>query len=161
MSRMKLICAVLILGAAVGIVLQTLASAVQEPTLTVKELQLSFMLAPGGSRTFTLPNVKSPIRIEVSFPTTNGGVQEPSEVMWALVNRDSGNGNITWIGTNSDGTSLGSNSLQSTDIANITCGSDCTIASLSVANASAGQLVMTQNADTTSITCAYIVRLYY
>jgi hypothetical protein len=161
MSRMKLICAVLILGAAVGIVLQTLASAVQEPRLTVKELQLSFMLAPGGSRTFTLPNVKSPIRIEVSFPTTNGGVQEPSEVMWALVNRDSGNGNITWIGTNSDGTSLGSNSLQSTDIANITCGSDCTIASLSVANASAGQLVMTQNADTTSITCAYIVRLYY
>ncbi len=161
MSRTKLICAVLILGAAVGIVLQTLASAVQEPTLTVKELQLSFMLAPGGSRTFTLPNVKSPIRIEVSFPTTNGGVQEPSEVMWALVNRDSGNGNITWIGTNSDGTSLGSNSLQSTDIANITCGSDCTIASLSVANASAGQLVMTQNADTTSITCAYIVRLYY
>jgi len=161
MSRMKLICAVLILGAAVGIVLQTLASAVQEPTLTVKELQLSFMLAPGGSRTFTLPNVKSPIRIEVSFPTTNGGVQEPSEVMWALVNRDSGNGNITWIGTNSDGTSLGSNSLQSTDIANITCGSDCTITSLSVANASAGQLVMTQNADTTSITCAYIVRLYY
>jgi hypothetical protein len=158
---MKLICAVLILGAAVGIVLQTLASAVQEPRLTVKELQLSFMLAPGGSRTFTLPNVKSPIRIEVSFPTTNGGVQEPSEVMWALVNRDSGNGNITWIGTNSDGTSLGSNSLQSTDIANITCGSDCTIASLSVANASAGQLVMTQNADTTSITCAYIVRLYY
>jgi hypothetical protein len=161
MSRMKSICAVLILGAAVGIVLQTLASAVQEPTLTVQELQLSFMLAPGGSRNFTLPNVKSPIRIEVSLPSTNGAVQEPSEVMWALVNRDSGNGNITWIGTNSDGTSVGSNSLQSTDIANVTCGSDCTIASLSVANASAGQLVMTQNAATTSITRSYIVRLYY
>jgi hypothetical protein len=82
-------------------------------------------------------------------------------VMWALVNKDSGNGNITWIGTNSDGTVVGSNSLQSTDIANITCGSGCTVSSLTVANASAGELAITRSSSTTRIVSSYIVRLYY
>jgi hypothetical protein len=162
MSRMKSIFAMLMLAAAAGVVLQTVLLAVQtQPPLTVQERQYSFTLKPGGSFKFTLPNVKSPIRIEVSFPTTNGGVQEPSEVMWALVNKDSGNGNITWIGTNSDGTTVGSNSLQNTDIANITCGTNCMIASLTVANASAGQLAMNQSSTTTTIPGSYIVRLYY
>jgi len=129
--------------------------------LTVQEQQYDFNLQPGGSYTFTLPNVKSPIRIEISSPSTNGGVQEPSEVMWALVNKDSGNGNITWIGTNSDGTTVGSNSLQSTDIANVTCGTDCTVSSLTVVNASAGEPAVTRSSTTTHIYGSYIVRLYY
>ncbi len=129
--------------------------------LTVQEQQHTFSLQPGGSYTFTLPSVKSPIRIEVSSPSTNGGVQEPSEVMWALVNKDSGNGNITWIGTNSDSTTFGSNSLQSTNIANITCGTGCTVSSLTVVNASAGELAITRSSTTTTISGSYIVRLYY
>lgn len=129
--------------------------------LAVQVKQYAFNLKPGGSFTFALPNIKSPIRIEISTPTTNGGVQTPSEVMWALVNKDSGNGQVTWVGTNSDGTTSGSNSLQNKDIANITCGPGCTIASLVVANATAGTLSVTQNAATTSITGSYIVRLYY
>jgi hypothetical protein len=162
MSRIKSMFAMLMQAAAVGVVLQTAVVAVHaQPPLTVQEQQYSFTLKPGGSFRFTLPNVKSPIRIEVSSPSTNGGVQAPSEVMWALVNKDSGNGNITWIGTNSDGTTVGSNSVQNTDIANITCGTNCTVSSLIVANASVGQLAMTRSSTTTRISGSYIVRLYY
>ena len=79
------------------------------PPITVSVRQYTFFLKPGGSFTFGLPKVASPIRIEISSPSTNGGVQTPSELMWALVNLDSGSSNITWIGTNSDGSTLGSN----------------------------------------------------
>ncbi len=129
--------------------------------IAIQVQEHSFNLNPGGSFTFTLPNVKSPIRIEISSPSTNGGVQEPSEVMWALVNKDSGNGQITWIGTSSDGSTSGSNSLQNTNIANITCGPGCTVSSLVVANAAAGTLSVTRSSVTTIITGSYIVRLYF
>jgi hypothetical protein len=120
-------------------------------------------LKPGGSFTFPLPKVDSPIRIEISAPSTNGGVQTPSELMWALVNRDSGNSQITWIGSNSDGSALGSNSLTGDGVlANIYGGSaPTTISSLVVANASAGTLSVKRSSTTTTISGRYVVRMYY
>ena len=99
----------------------------------------------------------------ISSPSTNGGVQTPSELMWALVNLDSDSGQITWIGTNSDGSALGSNSLTGTGVlANIYGGSaPTTISSLTVANASAGTLSVTRSSTTTSITGKYVVRIYF
>jgi hypothetical protein len=142
---------------------QKTSSASRLPPITVNVRQYTFFLKPGGSFTFPLPKVASPIRIEISSPSTNGGVQTPSELMWALVNLDSVSHNITWIGTNSDGSTLGSNSLTGNGVlANIYGGSaPTTIASLVVANASAGTLSVTQSSATTSITAKYIVRVYF
>jgi len=133
------------------------------PPITLNIREFRFFLKPGGSYTFPLPKVDSPIRIEISSPSTNGGVQTPSELMWALVNRDSGSQQITWIGSNSDGSALGSNSLTGSGIlANIYGGSaPTTIASLIVANAAAGTLSVTQSATTTTISGRYVVRMYF
>jgi hypothetical protein len=142
---------------------QETSAAKPVPPITLNIRQYQFFLKPGGSFTFPLPNVDRPIRIEISSPSTNGGVQTPSELMWALVNLDSDSGQITWIGTNSDGSALGSNSLTGTGVlANIYGGSaPTTISSLTVANASAGTLSVTRSSTTTSITGKYVVRIYF
>jgi hypothetical protein len=133
--------------------------------LLVNITQIKFSLAPGASKTFTLPKVPQSIRIEISAPSSNGGVQEPSELMWALVNWDSGtdgSDQITWIGTNSDGSTLGSNSLKSGTIANIYGGSSpTTISSLKVSDAATGTLAITRSSATTTIDGNYVVRIYY
>jgi hypothetical protein len=128
------------------------------PTLNIT--QVEFTLPPGGSQTFTLPNVPGAIRIEISSPSSNHGTQEPSELMWALVNWDNGpegSEQITWIGTNSDGTTLGSNSVQSTTIASI-FGAPTT---LTVSDAATGTLEVTRSSAGTIINGNYIVRMYY
>jgi hypothetical protein len=133
--------------------------------LLVSITQIKFSLAPGATKTFTLPKVTSPIRIEISAPSSNAGVQTPSELMWALVNWDfgtEGSNQITWIGTNSDGTTAGSNSLQSGTIANIYGGSSpTTISSLQVSDAATGTLKVTRSSATTTIDGNYIVKIYY
>ena len=160
------LCILCLCVSSLGVVAQaqeTSSAAKALPPITVNVRQYTFFLKPGGSFTFPLPKVASPIRIEISSPSTNGGVQTPSELMWALVNLDSDSHQITWIGSNSDGSALGSNSLTGTGVlANIYGGSaPTTIASLIVANASAGTLSVTQSSTTTSITGKYIVREYF
>lgn len=133
--------------------------------LLVNITQMKFSLEKGASRTIQLPKVTSPIRIEISAPSSNGGVQEPSELMWALVNWDfgtEGSDQITWIGTSSNGSTVGSNSLQSTTIANIYGGAAPTvISSLVVSDAATGTLEVTRSSSTTSISGNYVVRIYY
>jgi hypothetical protein len=133
--------------------------------LLVSVTQIKFSLAPGASKTFTLPKVTSPIRIEISAPSSNGGVQTPSELMWALVNWDfgtEGSDQITWIGTSSDGSTAGSNSLQGSTIANIYGGgSSITISSLMISNAATGTLKITRSSTSTIIDGNYIVKIYY
>lgn len=131
-----------------------------QSVIVVQVRQYSFNLEPGGSYNLTLPHVTTPIRIEITNGQANGAVQEPSELMWALVNFINGN-HVTWIGTNSDGTTSGSNSAQNTTIANIVCGPSCIIASLTVTDPYTGTLSLTQNATTTGVSGHYIVRMYY
>jgi hypothetical protein len=131
--------------------------------LLVNVTQIKFSLTPGASKTFILPKVSQPIRIEISAPSSNGGVQEPSELMWALVNWDfgtEGSNQITWIGTNSNGSTLGSNSVQSGTIANIYGGSSSiVISSLKVSDVATGTLEITRSS--TTIDGNYVVRMYY
>src|SRR5215472_5782082 len=123
--------------------------------------ELRFTLKPGGSRDFLLPAVQSPVRIEVSFSLLNGGTQEPSELMYAVVNQDPSSKQVTWIGTNNDGTTSGSSSLKGMLIASIFGGAaPTTNATLEVASATARTLVIKQNAATTIIPGHYIVRFY-
>jgi hypothetical protein len=160
-GRLLILC-LCVLGFAVLAQSQTTSST---SNLLVNITQIKFTLSPGGSKTFTLPKVSQPMRIEISAPSSNNGVQTPSELMWALVNWDAGtdgSDQITWIGTNSDGSTLGSNSLQSGTIANIYGGSSpVIISSLKVSDAATGTLEITRSSTTTTITGNYVVRIYY
>ena len=133
--------------------------------LVVNVIDMRFTLSPAGTQTFNLPNVATPIRIEISSPSSNGSTQNPSELMTALVNWDngsSGSHQITWIGTNSDGSTVGSNSGKSATIASIFAGSSTSAVSLlKVFTASAGQVQITRNAAVTSAAGNYVVRIYY
>jgi hypothetical protein len=68
---------------------------------------------------------------------TNGGVQTPSEVFGALVNANTNDSGMSWIGTNSDGSQSGNSTIHSTDIANPVCGASWVIAWLRVQSISA------------------------
>jgi ABC-type dipeptide/oligopeptide/nickel transport system permease subunit len=124
--------------------------------------ELSFSLKPGESHSFDLPEVQGPVRVEVSFSLLNGGTQLPSEIMYAVVNKDPESGQMTWVGTNNDGTQKGSNSLAGTQIAFIFGGASSTVnAVLEVDDLEAGALKISQSSATTSVTGHYIVKLWY
>jgi hypothetical protein len=124
--------------------------------------EIRFTLKPGESHDFVLPVVQSPVHIEVSFTLANGGTQEPSELMYAVVNQDPSSKQITWIGTNNDGSTSGSSSLKGKTIANIYGGAaPTTNASLVVAAAPTRTLSIMQNASTTIKPGEYVVRIYF
>jgi len=124
--------------------------------------QLTFTIVPGGSQSFALPAKQVPVRIEVTFSLLNAGTQTPSEVMYAVVNQDPASGQMTWVGTNNDGTQSGANSLTSSAIAHIFGGLNPTVnATLAVDNPGVGTLKLTQNAATTILSGHYIVDLWF
>jgi hypothetical protein len=119
--------------------------------------ELAFSINPGESYSFALPDVQAPVRIEVSFSSFNGGTQTPSEIMYAVMNQDQQSGQMTWIGTSSDGNQLGSNSLDDTQIASIGGGN----AVLEVDSLANHTVKISQNANRTTLPGHYIVHLWY
>jgi hypothetical protein len=140
-------------------------AAVRSPSVIVTgpdHQRLTFVLSPGGSFTIQMPAVNDPVRIDIAKPSTNGGVQTPSEVFGAVVNDDRNNSGMSWIGTNSDGSQLGNSTIHTMDIANLVCpGFNCVIAELRVKSLSAHTLVLTTNAHTSIIRELYVVNLWY
>jgi hypothetical protein len=123
--------------------------------------RISFVLSPGGSHVIQLPKANDPIRIDIANVSTNRGVQTPSEVFSALVNVDANDAGMSWIGTNSDGTQMGSSTIQGTNITNLVCGPNCLIASLNVKSVAARRVVLKTNAATSIIREKYIVNIWY
>jgi hypothetical protein len=123
--------------------------------------RLTFVVSPGRSHVFKLPAANDPIRIDISSPSTNGGVQTPSEVFSALINVDANHAGMSWIGTNSDGTQSGNSTIHSKDIANLVCGTSCVIASLNVKSVSGRTVVLRANAATSIIRERYVVNIWY
>jgi hypothetical protein len=123
--------------------------------------RLTFTLKPGASKTFTLPAANDPIRVDIAEPSTNGGVQTPSEVFSALVNVDKNGAGMSWIGTSSDGSQSAGSTISSTDITNLTCGAGCTIASLNAGSVSSHTVVLQTNAATSVIPETYVVNIWY
>jgi hypothetical protein len=123
--------------------------------------RLSFVVSPGGSHVFKLPAANDPIRVDIASPSTNGGVQTPSEVFSALINVDGNHAGMSWIGTNSDGSQSGNSTIHSKDIANLVCGTSCVIATLKVKSVSARTVVLTANAATSIIRERYVVNIWY
>jgi len=123
--------------------------------------RLSVVLAPGHSFVFKLPKTNDPVRIDIASPSTNGGVQTPSEVFSALVNANANNSGMSWVGTSSDGSQAGNSTIHTTDIANLVCGANCVIAWLRVKSISAHTLILTANSQTSIIRELYVVNIWY
>jgi hypothetical protein len=123
--------------------------------------RLSFVLAPGSSFVFKLPATNDPVTIDVASPSTNGGVQTPSEVFSALVNANGNDSGMSWIGTNSDGSQSANSTIHTTDVANLVCGASCVIAWLRVQSVAAHTLILTANPATSIISELYVVNIWY
>ncbi len=123
--------------------------------------RLVFTLAPGGSHSFKLPAANDPVRIDLDKISTNGGLQNPSEVFSALVNVDNNGAGMSWIGANSDGSQAANSTSHSSTITKLVCGSNCVIATLSVSSVGAHTVTLTANAATSIINETYVVNIWY
>lgn len=123
--------------------------------------RLSFVVSPGRSHVFKLPAANDPVRIDIVSPSTNGGVQTPSEVFSALINVGSNHAGMSWIGINSDGSRSSNSTIHSTDITNLVRGSNCVIAWLRVRSVSARTVLLKANAATSIIRERYVVNIWY
>lgn len=132
--------------------------------LSNHHLELTFDLDPGQSYSFPLPKKQSPIRIEVTVSRMNGGTQKPTEIMYAVVNQDPKSNEMTWIGTNSDGSVAATNSLDSTDdVIALICGGACPTYDdrLLVNDLSDSTVKIESNAATVTVKSSYVVHLWF
>jgi hypothetical protein len=124
--------------------------------------RLTITLAPGGSRTFALPEANDPLRIDLDSVSVNGGIQTPGEVFSALVNVDANSAGMSWIGTRSDGSQKsGYTFTGGPAITELTCGSHCVIAWLNSGSAAHRTVTLVQNANTTSVRRTYVINIWY
>jgi hypothetical protein len=126
--------------------------------------ELTFDLEPGQSFSFPLPKKQSPVRIEVTVSRMNGGTQTPSEIMYAVVNQDPVSNQMTWIGTNSDGSAAATNSLDSTDgVIAVVCGGACPTYDdrMLVDDLSKSTVKIESNDATVTVKSSYVVHLWF
>jgi len=116
---------------------------------------LSFTLAPGASKTFALPAKSVPVRLSASLTAKNGATQTPCALIDAVINEDASSNQLTWIGTNGDGSQGANNTLSSSTVANFA------FSNATLSAAAGGTLTITQNAATTSIPFTYHVTMDY
>lgn len=131
------------------------------PVTGIDHQRLTFTLAPGARFTFKLPAANDPVRLDLDKISTNGGLQNPSEVFSALVNVDANDAGMSWIGTNSDGSQHAGNTGSGTAITELVCGPNCVIATLRAASVSAHTVVLQTNAATSIIKETYVVNIWY
>lgn len=126
--------------------------------------ELTFDLEPGQSFSFPLPKKLSPVRIEVTVSRMNEGTQTPTDIMYAVVNQDPESNEMTWIGTNSDGSVVATNSLDSADdVIAVICGGACPTFDdrLLVDDLTTSTVKIESNAETVSVTSSYVVHLWF
>jgi len=126
------------------------------------ETNLHFVLAPGAHVCFALPAVQLPVHVMISESLLNGGTQTPSELIEAILNQDAHSTQMTWLGTNSDGSQLGTNSLATPVIAKLFGGGPTTInAELRVCSLPNREIGIYQSATTTALPGHYFVTMLY
>jgi hypothetical protein len=116
-------------GAAAGAVV---VAALPSGATTTAQTSYSYFLRPGQSRTFNVPGEVT--RIDVAGAFEGQAAQTPvSKVMSAIVGYDGNNHHLSWIGTNSNGSTHAGDESTSRTVARI-CGATCgfTIAKLAI-----------------------------
>jgi hypothetical protein len=126
------------------------------------ETNFALALSPTSTHVcFALPAVQVPIHVMVSESQLNGTTQSPSEVMEAIVNQDAHSLQMTWIGTNSDGSQSGSNSLATQVIAKLWAPAPGILAELRVCNLPLHQIEIRQNPLAPAPPHKYFVTMFY
>jgi hypothetical protein len=119
-----------------------------------------FSLPPGGTKTISLPVIQVPVRLAASVSFENNGTLTPSELVSAVVNQDPKSGQVTWIGTNGDGSQAAGNTLSATQVAAFGF-SDATVTAAAGTGSTAGTLTINQSSSETSIPGTYWIVLTY
>jgi hypothetical protein len=132
-------------------------SATQAATRT----QYVFTLAPGGTKSFPIPAVGAPVTLSGTITLRNGGTQTPTALVGALLNQDPSSGQLTWIGTNGDGSQTVGTTLSSAVVASYAFGNAIISASPAPAAGGRGSLTVKQSATTTIIPGTYTLTLTY
>jgi hypothetical protein len=122
----------------------------------------SFTLNPGGKFIFSLPSTQRPIFIMISLQSTAGGTQTPSEVFYAVLDQNPNSGQLTWIGTNSDGSQSAGTTVSTFTICSAWAGSPPSfVAQLTVNGAmTSNQLEVSQSNVTTTHPIHYTVTMF-
>ncbi len=136
------------------------AAAFALPAQAANHVSYTFTLAPGASKSFPIPAVGTPVTLTGTITAKNGGTQTPSALVAALVNQDPSSGQLTWIGTNGNGSQTVGTTLSASVVASYAF-SNAVISATASATAGKGTLTVTQSATQTSVPCTYTILLGY
>lgn len=156
---------IVVCGAAVLASAQTASPNATTPPATVQaamytgEHTFYVTLQPGGSYNLSMPVVQNPVRIDISVTFANQGTLNPTELVSALVNIDPYSKQMTWIGTNNDGSKTAGNTGGNLTIASF--GVDASLDAVLGTGGAMPTLKIMQNANATSIAGHYVIRMYY
>jgi hypothetical protein len=120
-----------------------------------------FTLAPGASKSFPIPVVGAPVTLSGTITLNNHGTQTPSALVGALVNEDASSLQLTWIGTNGNGTVNVGTTLSAKVVASYAFGNAVITASPAAASGGKGTLTVTQSATQTILPGTYAITLTY
>jgi hypothetical protein len=137
------------------------AGAFAGPAHAATRTQYVFTLAPGGAKSFPIPVVGAPVTLSGTVTSKNGGTQTPSALVGALVNQDPSSGQLTWIGTNGNGSQTVGTTLFATVVASYAFSNAVITAAPATAAGGKGTLTVTQSASTTAVPGTYTITLTY
>jgi hypothetical protein len=115
-----------------------------------------FSLAPGGSKPVSMPETLTPVRASVGVSFSGGGLSIYSNLMTALVEEDPGNHQLTWIGTNADGTTVSSTTFHTSLVAYVN--GNATLNASPGSGSKPGTLTVN---NTSTQSCSYVLTLVY
>jgi hypothetical protein len=137
------------------------AAATAAPAAAATRVQYAFTLAPGASKSFPVPAIGMPVTLSGTISAQNGGTQTPSELVGALVNQDQKSGQVTWIGTNSNGSVTVGTTVSSSVVVSYAFGNAVITATPATFVGGHSVLTVTQSATQTSVSDAYTITLTY
>jgi hypothetical protein len=137
------------------------AGAFAVPAKAATRTSYVFTLAPGASKSFPIPVVGAPVTLSGTITLKNHGTQTPSALVGALVNEDASSGQLTWIGTNGDGSVTVGTTLSAKVVASYAFGNAVITAGAASAASVRGTLTVTQSATQTILPGTYAITLTY
>jgi hypothetical protein len=96
-----------------------------------------------------------------SLSAENHGTQTPSALVGAIINEDPSSRQLTWIGTNGDGTQAAGTTLSNPAQVAAFAFNNCIVTAAPGSGDVKGKLIFTQSATTTSVPLTYYVVINY
>ena len=140
---------------------ESAASVQPEVVATDHHVTYMFQLEGGASKTIELPVIGTPVRLMAACGPGNGGTQTPSELVSAVISQDPLSAQLTWIGTNADGSQQAGNTIGSPIIAQFAFSQQSLSGSAGASPTAKGHLTFTDNIGSASRKQKFYVTLDY